>query len=110
VLEPPQPHAPLPPDDPAAGPLTLNGTADLPQAVGALANRLGLTAIGPTVEFFRAPRPGTRPRFVISVPGWLLEVDGRRLLVTGAALPTLVRLYLTREGIDICEYRVRTGR
>ena len=85
----------------------MNSTADLPEAIAVLLMRFGITAIGPTVEFYRAPPPGSPPRFVISVPGWLAESGGRRLLITGARLPPLVRLYLTREGIDIFEYRVR---
>lgn len=76
-------------------------------AVGELLRRAGIEAIGPTVELYRPSAAGGRGRFVISVPGWLAENDGRRLLITGASPPLLVRLYLTREGIDIFEYRLR---
>ena len=78
--------------------------------IGALLKSCNIPSIGPTVEFFRDPAPGSPRRFVISVPGWLAESGGRRLLITGAAVPLLVRLYLTREGIDIFEYRIRGGR
>ncbi|MHB8837097.1 MAG: hypothetical protein ACYC9Y_15515 [Candidatus Methylomirabilia bacterium] len=84
----------------------LPSAADLPNAIGMLLKRFGIAAIGPTIEFYRRSAPGASPRFVISVPGWLAENGGRRLLITGAALPPLVRLYLTREGIDIFEYRI----
>jgi hypothetical protein len=91
----------------AAALIAVSSGADLPGAIGVLLKRFGIPAIGPTVEFYRRPLPGSARRFVISVPGWLAEVGGRRLLVTGAAPPPLVRLYLTREGIDILEYRSR---
>ena len=78
----------------------------LPEAIGTLLNRLNLPVIGPTVEFYRASAPGSARRFVISVPGLLAASGGRRLLITGERPPPLVRLYLTREGIDIFEYRV----
>lgn len=84
----------------------LPSAADLPNAIGMLLKRFGILAIGPTIEFYRTSAPGSSPRFVISVPGWLAESGGRRLLITGSALPPLVRLYLTREGIDILEYRI----
>ena len=90
--------------------IVMHSTADLPEAIAALLRRFSMTAIGPTVEFYRAPPPGSPPRFVISVPGWLAEFAGRRLLITGTTLPPPVRLYLTREGIDIFEYRIRDGR
>ena len=90
--------------------IVLQSAADLPEAIGTLLRRFGIPAIGPTVEFYRAPAPGSARRFVISVPGWLAETGGRRLLITGSAPPPLVRLYLTREGIDVFEYRVRDGR
>ena len=81
---------------------------ELPQAVGDLLAALGIPAIGPTVEFFRSPaRAAAQSRFTITVPGWLAEAGGRRLLVTGAALPVPLRLFLAREGIDILEYRER---
>lgn len=83
------------------------GPADLPAAIGAILGHFQIPAIGPTVEFYRAPVQAAAPRFGIRVPGWLVESGERRTLVTGAALPTLIRLYLTREGIDILEYRVR---
>ena len=86
--------------------LEIHSAADLPEAIAMLLMRFGVTAIGPTVEFYRAPPAGSPPRFVISVPGWLAETGGRRLLITGALIPPLVRLYLTREGIDIFEYRI----
>ena len=53
--------------------IVMNSAADLPEAIAALLRRFGMTAIGPTVEFYRAPPPGSPPRFVISVPGWLAE-------------------------------------
>lgn len=87
--------------------ILLESPADLPRAIGDLLGRFDLPAIGPTVEFYRPPAPGLSPRFVIGVPGWLAEVGGRRLLITGAGPPPLVRLYLSREGIDIFEYRIR---
>ena len=86
--------------------IVLNSAADLPQAIGGLLRHFGIPAIGPTVEFYRAPTPGSTRRFVINVPGWLAETGGRRLLITGTTPPPQVRLYLTREGIDIFEYRV----
>ena len=87
--------------------LLLDSAANLPLAIGALLRRFGIAAIGPTVEFYRSQGAGSTRRFVISVTGWLAEADGRRLLITGNTLPPLVRLYLTREGIDIFEYRIR---
>ncbi len=90
--------------------ITVKSAAALPEAIGTLIERLGLTAIGPAVEFYRAAKPGARRRFVIGVPGWLVESGGRRLLITDVAPPPLVRLYLTREGIDLFEYRIRDGR
>ena len=90
--------------------IVMKSSADLQQAIAALLGRFGVTAIGPTVEFYRAPPAGSPPRFVISVPGWLAESAGRRLLITGATIPPLVRLYLTRENIDIFEYRIQDGR
>lgn len=101
-----EPGAParLPVED--EGTLALAAPADLTAAIGALLKRFALPAIGPAVEFYRAqPRVSTR-RFVVRVPGWLVEAGGRRLLITGADLPLLVRLFLTREGIDIFAYRV----
>jgi len=86
--------------------IMLNSAAELPEAIGALLRRFKIPAIGPAVEFYRAPTAGSTRRFVISVPGWLAEADGRRLLITGTTPPLLVRLYLTRAGIDIFEYRV----
>jgi hypothetical protein len=85
----------------------LNSAADLTEAIGALLKRFGIPALGPSVEFFRAPTPGSTRRFVINVPGWLAQSGGRRLLITGTTPPPLVRRYLTREGIDIIEYRIR---
>ena len=87
--------------------IVMNSFADLPQSIASLLRRFGMTAIGPTVEFYRALPGGSPPRFVISVPGCLAESAGRRLLITGATIPPLVRLYLTREGIDIFEYKIR---
>ncbi len=86
--------------------IVMKSTGDLPDAIGSLLKRFDIPSIGRVVEFYRAPSSGSPPRFVISVPGWLAESGGRRLLITGAALPTLVRLFLTREGIDIFEYRI----
>ena len=40
--------------------ITLNSAADLPEAIGALLRRFGIPAIGPTVEFYRAPRRARR--------------------------------------------------
>jgi len=93
-----------------AVPSVLASCTDLPEAIGNLLENFGVPAIGPTVEFYRAHPAGSTPRFVISVPGWLVEPEGRKLLITGASLPSLVRLYLTRQGIDIFEYRIRDGR
>lgn len=90
--------------------IELDAAADLTPAIGELLGRFGIPAIGPVVEFHRAPQPGSTRRFVISVPGWLVESGDRRLLITGTTPPPLVRLYLTREGIDIFEYRIRNGR
>ena len=87
--------------------IVLHSAADLPQAIGAMLRHFGISAIGPSVEFYRAPAPGSPRRFVINVPGWLVEYGGRRILITGTTPPPLVRLYLTREGIDIFEYRIR---
>ena len=87
--------------------IPLHSSSDLPEAIGALLRRFGIPAIGPMVEFYRAVNPDLTRRFVISVPGWLAEFGGRRLLITGATPSPLVRLYLTREGIDIFEYRIR---
>jgi hypothetical protein len=90
--------------------IQVRSAADLPAAIGALLRLLELPAIGPTVELFRVAPPGAARRFVISVPGWLAEAGGRRLLITGGSPPPLLRLYLTREGIDLFEYRTRDGR
>jgi hypothetical protein len=87
--------------------IMLNSAVDLSEAIGGLFGYFGIAAIGPAVEFYRAPTPGSSRRFVVNVPGWLVESGGRRLLITGASPPPLVRLYLTREGVDIFEYRVR---
>lgn len=90
--------------------IMLNSVADLTAAIGTLLKLFNFAAIGPAVEFYRASTPGAKCRFMISVPGWLTESGGRRLLITGSTVPPLVRLFLTREGIDIFEYRVRGGR
>lgn len=87
--------------------ITVASAAALSEAVGTLLARLDIPAIGPAVEFYRAAAPGTPRRFVINVPGWLADSGGRRLLITGVSPPPLVRLYLTREGIDLIEYRIR---
>lgn len=87
--------------------VVLTGRADLNAAIGALLAHFGVPAIGPSVELYRPPSRGGAPRFVIGVPGWLAQVGERRLLITGAALPQQVRLFLTREGLDIFEYRTR---
>lgn len=81
--------------------------SDLKATIGVLLERFGIAAIGPVVEFSRPAAPGIRPRFEISVPGWLAIAGGRRLLVTDAEPPEDLRLYLAREGIDIFAYRVR---
>lgn len=97
--------------DPGAGNgqtrIALSGLGDLTAAVGALLRHFGMEAIGPTVELHRAFSHDAGPRFVIGVPGWLAQVGNRRLLITGAELPQPVRLFLTREGLDIFEYRSR---
>lgn len=80
---------------------------ELPAAVGALLGSAGVPAIGPTVEFYPESPAGARPRFVIAVPGWLAEAGGRRVLITGAEPPELLRRYLCREGVDVFEYRLR---
>lgn len=85
----------------------LNDRADLNAAIGALLAHFSIPAIGPAVEFHRPASRGGAPRFVIGVPGWLAQLGERRLLITGAALPQQVRLFLTREGLDIFEYRTR---
>lgn len=90
--------------------IVLADATGLEAAIGSLLQRFGVRAVGPQVEFSRDAAPGNQPRFVIGVPGWLAEIGGRRLLITGAAPPAPLRLYLTREGIDIFEYRVRDGR
>jgi hypothetical protein len=86
-------------------PATPLAAADLGAAIAGLLAGAGLAAVGPTVELYPEPPAGARPRFVIAVPGWLVETTGRRLLITGAEPPPLVRRYLTREGIDLFEYR-----
>jgi hypothetical protein len=86
--------------------IVLKTPADLSTAIGSLLGKFALPTIGPAVEFYRARPSGSARRFVLTVPGWLAETGGRRLLITGAALPQLARLFLTREGIDIFEYRV----
>jgi hypothetical protein len=98
-------HAALPPDGPVRG--DGSGADPALDAVGMLLARSGVAAIGPLVELYRPSAARPRGRFVISVPGWLAEHGGRRLLITGAPPPPLMRLYLTREGIDIFEYRLR---
>lgn len=92
----------LPPagDAPAAG-------DPVRAAVGAMLARRGVPAVGPVVELYRPSAAGPRGRFVITIPGWLAERGGRRLLITGASPPLPLRLYLTRQGIDIFEYRLR---
>ncbi len=87
--------------------IVVTRAAGMPVAIGAILAHFRIPAIGPTVEFFRAPTQAATPRFRVSVPGWLVESGGQRALITGAALPILIRLYLTREGIDILEYRLR---
>jgi hypothetical protein len=85
-----------------------NRTSDpVRDAVGEMLARSGVPAVGPVVEFYRPSAAGPRGRFVIAIPGWLVERGGRRLLVTGASPPLPLRLYLTRQGIDIFEYRLR---
>lgn len=108
VFEKAAPHSrEPPPGDPA---IMLNSADDLPAGIGALLRRFNLPAIGPVVEFYRETTPGATRRFVIRAEGWLTESGGRRLLITGASVPPLVRLFLTREGVDIFEYRIRDGR
>ena len=86
--------------------IMLHSAAGLPEAIGLLLSRFGIPAIGPSVEFYRPSKTASQRRFVITLPGWLAEANGRRLLITGTTPPPLLRLYLTREGIDIFEYRV----
>ena len=105
VFEKPDQPAPGYLDDTGDAKLVLRSAADLLPAIGALLARFDIPAIGPVVEFYRAPPPDSTRRFVISVPGWLAESGGRRLLITGATPPPLARLYLTRQDIDIFEYR-----
>lgn len=92
------------------GVIVLADATGLSAAIAGLLRRFEVPAVGPQVEFTKAAATGEQPRFVISVPGWLAAVEGRRLLITGAAPPTPLRLYLTRQGIAIFEYRVRRGR
>ena len=87
--------------------IVLETLEELPAAIGTLLKRFDIPAIGPVVELYRQPQPGGLRRFVITVPGWLAGSGSPRLLITGVAPPPLVRLYLTREGIDILEYRLR---
>jgi hypothetical protein len=89
------------------GVIDVGGPADVPAAIASLLAHFDFPAIGPAVDLFRTPPPGGTPRFVISVPGWLVQTGARRLLITGAATPSPARLYLTREGIDVFEYRLR---
>ncbi len=79
--------------------------APLAVAVGELLAELGVPAIGPAVELSRPVGAERRRRFTITVPGWLAETGGRRLLVTGAELPAPLRLFLVREGIAVFQYR-----
>lgn len=85
--------------------IPLNSAVDLPLVVAALLERFKVEAVGPTVNFHRASETGGAPRFLISVPGWLANIADRRVLFTAETPPELVRLYLTREGIDLFEYR-----
>lgn len=81
--------------------------ADLRVEVGEFIAGSGVEAIGPTVDFTRPTVGGGPSRFTVSVPGWLVSREGRRVLVTGASLAAPLRLLLTREGIDVLEYRLR---
>lgn len=102
-----------PADESADSPSTSAGALEVPRdgegfaaVLGRLFERLELGAIGPVVEFTRPdPTTGASP-FLVSVPGWLVEHGGRRLLVTAAAPPEPLRLFLVREGIDLFEYRL----
>lgn len=92
--------------DRGAAVLLLRGKDAFTAATVRLLEIFGIPRIGPTVEFQKPSQSGRDGRFRITVPGWLAEPEGaRRLLITSAEIGTQLRLYLTREGIDIFQYR-----